>query len=53
MAAATSMTVVFKDLRCSCHRLIARVSSTSSARIESKCSRCAKVTLFQVSTGSR
>lgn len=43
----------YRDLRCLCHRLLMRVSSTSaSARIEAKCPRCSKVTTFQVtSTG--
>lgn len=50
---ATATGVTFKDLRCSCNKLFAKVSSTSSARIETKCGRCHTICIFQVSTGAR
>lgn len=50
--AATQSQVTFRDVRCGCHRLLLRVSSTSSARFEVKCSRCAKLAVYQSSTGA-
>lgn len=46
------MSVTFRELRCGCHRLLARISSTSSAKLEIKCPRCAKLALYQASTGA-
>lgn len=48
---ATTVTVTFRDIRCQCNRLLLRISSTSSARCEVKCSRCAKLAIYQSSTG--
>ena len=49
---ASTVQVTFRDVRCGCHRLLLRVSSTSSARFEVKCSRCAKLSIYQASTGA-
>lgn len=43
--------IVFREIRCACHRLLLRVSSTSSARFEVKCSRCSRLAMYQSSTG--
>jgi phage FluMu protein Com len=44
---------LYRDIRCLCHRLLGKVSSTSAgARLEMKCPRCSKITTFTVtSTG--
>lgn len=49
---APAVQVTFREVRCACHRLLLRVSSTSSARLEVKCSRCAKLAIYQASTGA-
>lgn len=41
-------TAQLNDARCQCHRLLFRVSSTSNARIEAKCPRCAAVVTLNV-----
>lgn len=45
----TDLTVsdsTFREVRCECNRMLLRISSTSQARIEAKCIRCHKVTVF-------
>lgn len=48
----TGQVAIFKELRCQCHRLLARVSSTAACRLEVKCSRCARLAIYQTSTGA-
>jgi len=38
------------EIRCVCHRLLMKISSTSSYRLEAMCPRCKKLALY-ASTG--
>lgn len=40
------------EIRCSCHRLIMKASSTSSGRVEILCPRCKEKSILQWSTRS-
>ena len=45
--------VMFRDVRCpQCHKMVNRISSTSSAKLEVKCVRCRVTSIIQVSTGA-
>lgn len=39
------------EVRCACHRLLMKISSTSSYRLEAKCPRCSKLGVY-ASTGA-
>lgn len=36
----------FREIRCVCHRLLLKISSTSQAKIEAKCIKCKQTTVF-------